>query len=417
MLAGSIIPDGFFFTHMFHPVSFFIGLRYLRGRSGDRFSRFVSYMSTAGITIGVLSLVTVLSVMNGFEQQLKERILGVMPQAVISSPAGHLTRTAQPPEALTTIPHVGVVTPLTRSEAVLQSARSLAAGMVLGVDPKGFEPISYYVVRGDLAELESGSYKVILGQGLAMQLGVDVGDKVRLMVTSASQYTPLGRIPSQRNFEVAGVYNTGSDVDNQMVLTHIDDAGRLLRLKPGEISGWRLFVDDPFVVSELATRALPDDLQWSDWREQRGELFQAVKMEKNMMGLMLGLIIGVAAFNIISALIMVVMEKQAEVAILKTQGMTSNQVLMVFMVQGASSGVIGALFGGILGTLLASNLNTLMSFFGVNFITTGGHLPVVIEPLQILVVIVGAILLSLLATVFPSYRAALVRPAEALRYE
>ncbi|KHT59799.1 transporter [Photobacterium gaetbulicola] len=402
---------------MFHPVSFFIGLRYLRGRSGDRFSRFVSYMSTAGITVGVLSLVTVLSVMNGFEQQLKERILGVMPQAVISTPAGYLPRTEQPPAQVSAIAHVDMVSPLTRSEAILQSAKSLAAGMMLGVDPEAFEPVGYYINQGDIMELEAGSYKVILGQVLANQLGVKVGDKVRLMVTSASQYTPLGRIPSQRNFEVAGLYNTGSDVDGQLILTHIDDAGRLLRLKPGQMTGWRLFVDDPFVVAELANRPLPEGMTWSDWREQRGELFQAVKMEKNMMGLMLGLIIGVAAFNIISALIMVVMEKQAEVAILKTQGMTSRQVLLVFMVQGASSGVIGAIMGGLLGTLLALNLNGLLSVLGVNLITAGGQLPVVISPLQVVLVIVGAIILSLLATVFPSYRAASVRPAEALRYE
>lgn len=155
----------------------------------------------------------------------------------------------------------------------------------------------------------------------------------------------------------------------------------------------------------------------TDWRAQRGELFQAVKMEKNMMGLMLGLIIGVAAFNIISALIMVVMEKQSEVAILKTQGMTNHQILAIFMVQGSSSGVIGAVFGGILGTLLSVNLNTVMSIIGVRLSAIGGSLPVVIEPVQIIIVIIGAILLSLLATVFPSYRAASVRPAEALRYE
>ncbi|PSW21142.1 lipoprotein-releasing ABC transporter permease subunit LolC [Photobacterium sanctipauli] len=402
---------------MFHPVSFFIGLRYLRGRSGDRFSRFVSYMSTAGITIGVLALVTVLSVMNGFEQQLKERILGVMPQAVVSGPDGRIMRTDTPPPSLLEMPHVEMVTPITRDEAILQSAQSLAAGMLLGVDPEEFEPVGYYTSRGAIEDLQPGSYRVILGQSLANQLGVAVGDKVRLMVTSASQYTPLGRIPSQRNFEVSGIYNTGSDVDKQLILTHIEDAGRLLRYKKGQITGWRLFVDDPFVVAELAKEPLLDDKRWSDWREQRGELFQAVKMEKNMMGLMLGLIIGVAAFNIISALIMVVMEKQAEVAILKTQGMSSRQVLFVFMVQGASSGVIGAISGGLLGTLLAYNLNTILSVTGVSLIAAGGSLPVVISPMQILVVIVGAILLSLLATVFPSYRAASVRPAEALRYE
>ncbi|MGR5079522.1 lipoprotein-releasing ABC transporter permease subunit LolC [Photobacterium swingsii] len=402
---------------MFHPVSLFIGLRYLRGRSGDRFSRFVSYMSTAGITIGVLSLVTVLSVMNGFEQQLKQRILGVMPQAVISEPANATLLANQAPAWLAELPHTTQVTPIVRGEAILQSAQSLSAGMLMGVDPSASEPIAQQMTLGSLSDLTSGSYHVVLGQALAVQLGAQVGDKVRLMVTSASQYTPLGRIPSQRNFTVSGVFDTGSDVDKQLIVVNIHDAGKLLRLKRDEISGWRLFLDDPFAVTELANISLPDDWQWSDWREQRGELFQAVKMEKNMMGLMLGLIIGVAAFNIISALIMVVMEKQAEVAILKTQGMSNFQVLMVFIVQGASSGVIGALAGGLLGVLLALNLNTVMTVLGVQLITVGGSLPVVISPLQILFVIVGAIALSLLATIFPSYRAATVRPAEALRYE
>ncbi|MCW8327284.1 lipoprotein-releasing ABC transporter permease subunit LolC [Photobacterium sp. SDRW27] len=402
---------------MFHPVSFFIGLRYLRGRSGDRFSRFVSYMSTAGITIGVLALVTVLSVMNGFEQQLKERILGVMPQAVISQPNGRMVLGDEPPVSLTQLPYVSMVTPLTRSETVLQSASSLSAGLLLGVEPTAFEPVSYHVTQGDVANLTPGRYRIILGQSLATQLSVKVGDKVRLMVTSASQYTPLGRIPSQRNFVVEGTFNTGSDVDKQLILTNITDAGKLLRYKAGEITGWRLFVDDPFVVTELAQAPLDNNWVWSDWREQRGELFQAVKMEKNMMGLMLGLIIGVAAFNIISALIMVVMEKQAEVAILKTQGMTNRQVLMVFIVQGASSGVIGALSGGLLGTIAAFNLNSILSALGVQLLMVGGSLPVVVKPMQIVLVIVGAIVLSLLATVFPSYRAASVRPAEALRYE
>ncbi|MDX1301934.1 lipoprotein-releasing ABC transporter permease subunit LolC [Photobacterium sp.] len=410
---------------MFHPVSFFIGLRYLRGRSGDRFSRFVSYMSTAGITIGVLALVTVLSVMNGFEQQLKQRILGVLPQAVISQPISpadsstdrRMIISSTPPPSLEQLPHVTRVTPITRGEAVLQSASSLAAGNLIGIDPEFYEPVAFHMTRGKLENLTPGSYRVVIGKALAVQLGAKVGDKVRLMVTSASQYTPLGRIPSQRNFVVEGIFNTGSDVDKQLILTNITDAGKLLRFGADQMSGWRLFLDDPFAVTELAKMTMPEDWVWSDWREQRGELFQAVKMEKNMMGLMLGLIIGVAAFNIISALIMVVMEKQAEVAILKTQGMTSRQILAVFMVQGASSGVIGALSGGLLGTVLSLNLNTVLSVLGVQLLMVGGSLPVVVEPVQVIIVILGAIFLSLLATIFPSYRAASVCPAEALRYE
>ncbi|MCG9662136.1 lipoprotein-releasing ABC transporter permease subunit LolC [Vibrio mediterranei] len=402
---------------MFHPLPVFIGLRYLRGRSGDRFSRFVSYMSTAGITIGVLSLVTVLSVMNGFEAQLKGRILGVLPQAVISHDSGRVDLNDKPDALLNSFATSQPAVPIVRSEAVVQSHQGLSAAIMIGIEPETDDPIRYRLVSGSLDNLQAGKYQVLLGHTLARELDVRVGDKVRLMVTSASQYTPLGRIPSQRMFTVAGLYSTGSDVDGQLVVTHLKDAAKLMRYKTDEASGWRLFFNDPFVVSSLSEQPLPDGWLWSDWRDQRGELFQAVKMEKNMMGLMLGLIIGVAAFNIISALIMVVMEKQSEVAILKTQGMTDRQVLAIFMVQGASSGALGAIVGGILGVLLANNLNSLLEVMGVALFSFGGQLPIVVNPSQIIVVVICAVLLSLAATLFPSFRASSVKPAEALRYE
>ncbi|MGC9403438.1 lipoprotein-releasing ABC transporter permease subunit LolC [Vibrio genomosp. F10] len=399
------------------PISFYIGLRYLRGRSGDRFSRFVSYMSTAGITIGVMSLITVLSVMNGFEAQLKSRILGVLPQAVISQDNDKTEYTTDIPDFISQMSDQKAPEPIVRSEAVIQSASQLTAGMMLGILPAENDPIEKHLIAGRLSDLKQGEYHVFLGHSLARSLNVSTGDKVRLMVTSASQYTPFGRIPSQRNFTVAGLFNTGSDVDAQLMVTHLSDAARLQRYSPDTISGWRLFFDDPFVVADLSKQALPQNWHWSDWRQQRGELFQAVQMEKNMMGLMLGLIVGVAAFNIISALIMVVMEKQSEVAILKTQGMSDHQVLAIFMVQGASSGVIGALAGGALGVLLAVNLNTILETMGVALFSVGGQLPILINPSQIFIVVVLAVVLSLLATLFPSYRASSVKPAEALRYE
>ncbi|NOH53044.1 lipoprotein-releasing ABC transporter permease subunit LolC [Vibrio coralliilyticus] len=403
--------------YMFHPVSTFIGLRYLRGRSGDRFSRFVSYMSTAGITIGVMSLVTVLSVMNGFEAQLKGRILGVLPQAIVSEADGKTPYTETIPDFAKQLSTAAHPEPIVQSEAVIQSSDNLSAGLLIGIKPSDHDPIESHLIAGRLSSLQAGKYQVFIGHTLARAMDVSLGDKVRLMVTSASQFTPLGRIPSQRIFTVAGIYNTGSDVDGQLMLTHIDDAARLLRFKKDTITGWRLFFDDPFVVGELSKQPLPEGWQWQDWRDQRGELFQAVRMEKNMMGLMLGLIVGVAAFNIISALIMVVMEKQSEVAILKTQGMTDRQVLAIFMVQGASSGVIGALFGGTLGVLLANNINMLLESAGIALFAVGGELPIVINPTQISIVVALAIALSLLATLFPSYRASSVKPAEALRYE
>ncbi len=357
---------------MFHPVSTFIGLRYLRGRSGDKFSRFVSYMSTAGITIGVMSLVTVLSVMNGFESQLKNRILGVMPQAIVSQQGGKTDMNADK-AFIAELPLVTQVQPVVQTEAVIQSSSQLSAGLLIGLDPNSDDPIKQQVIAGRISHLEAGKYQVFIGHQLARDMDITIGDTVRIMVTGASQYTPLGRIPSQRLFTVAGIYNTGSDVDGQLLYTHIQDAGRLLKMRSGQATGWRLYFDDPFSVADVSQSVLPEGWQWQDWRVQRGELFQAVRMEKNMMGLMLGLIVGVAAFNIISALIMVVMEKQSEVAILKTQGMTDQQILSIFMVQGASSGVIGALVGGGLGIVLSSNINSLLSSLGIRLFAVGGN--------------------------------------------
>ncbi|GAM76456.1 lipoprotein releasing system transmembrane protein lolC [Vibrio ishigakensis] len=305
-------------------------------------------MSTAGITIGVMSLVTVMSVMNGFEGQLKGRILGVLPQAIVGQESGRTPEQTEPPQFINQLPHLEGVAPIVESEAVLQSPSHLMAGQMIGIEGAEDDPLRQYMLSGSVDSLEAGKYRILIGHTLARQLKVTQGDKVRLLVTSASQYSPIGRIPSQRNFTVAGIFNTGSDIDAQLMVTNIEDAARLLRLPKETISGWRLYLDDPFVVSTLSQTEFPEGWQWQDWRAQRGELFQAVKMEKNMMGLMLGLIVGVAAFNIISALIMVVMEKQSEVAILKTQGMTKGQVMSVFVVQGASSGVIGAVCGGYL---------------------------------------------------------------------
>ena len=402
---------------MLHSVSAFIGLRYLRGGSDDKFSRFVSYMSTAGISIGVMSLVTVLSVMNGFEDRLKNRILGVLPQAVISQNNGKTDVTPLPPKFVSQFSSIQAPEPIVKGEAIIQSADQISAGIIIGIDPSSSDPISRYLIAGKLVNLEAGKYRVFLGHSLARAMGISVGESVRLMVTGASQYTPLGRIPSQRLFKVAGIYNTGSDIDGQLMVTHIQDAGRLMGFSSKTISGWRLFFEDPFSVSELSKKTLPEGWKWQDWRAERGELFQAVKMEKHMMGLMLGLIIAVAAFNIISALIMVVMEKQSEIAILKTQGMSNHQVLAIFMFQGASSGIFGAVIGGMLGVVLSFSLNSILAFFDIDLFSSGEQLPIHYEPVQIFIVIILAVLLSLAATFFPSIRASSVKPAEALRYE
>ncbi|WP_350238972.1 lipoprotein-releasing ABC transporter permease subunit LolC [Pectobacterium colocasium] len=400
---------------MYQPVALFIGLRYMRGRASDRFGRFVSWLSAIGITLGVMALVTVLSVMNGFERELEGNILGVMPQAVITTPQGSLNPALIPASSLDSLEGVTRIAPLTTGDVVLQSARSVAVGVMLGIDPDEQEPLSRYLVNVKQQQLQSGQYQAILGEKLAEQLGVKAGDQIRMMVTSASQLTPMGRIPSQRIFTVAGTFAANSEVDSYQLLVNQQDASRLMRYPANHITGWRLWLEKPLSVDTLSMQTLPEGTVWKDWRERKGELFQAVRMEKNMMGLLLSLIVAVAAFNIITSLGLLVMEKQGEVAILQTQGLTQRQIMAVFMVQGGSAGVIGALLGALLGTLLASQLNTLMPILGV--LLDGAALPVDIDPAQVVTIAISAMVIALLSTLYPSWRAAAVQPAEALRYE
>ncbi|HIA3626898.1 lipoprotein-releasing ABC transporter permease subunit LolC [Klebsiella pneumoniae] len=399
---------------MYQPAALFIGLRYMRGRAADRFGRFVSWLSTIGITLGVMALVTVLSVMNGFERELQNNILGLMPQAILSAKQGSVNP-QQLPEREAKLNGVTRVAPITTGDVVLQSARSVAVGVMLGIDPAQNDPLTPYLVNVKQSDLQAGKYNVILGEQLAGQLGVNRGDKIRVMVPSASQFTPMGRVPSQRLFTVIGTFAANSEVDGYQMLTNIDDASRLMRYPLGNITGWRLWLDQSLQVDTLSQQTLPPGTQWQDWRERKGELFQAVRMEKNMMGLLLSLIVAVAAFNIITSLGMMVMEKQGEVAILQTQGLTPRQIMAVFMVQGASAGIVGALLGAVLGALLASQLNNLMPIIGA--FLDGAALPVAIEPLQVIVIALVAMVLALLSTLYPSWRAAATQPAEALRYE
>ncbi|QPQ25458.1 outer membrane-specific lipoprotein transporter subunit LolC [Lonsdalea populi] len=400
---------------MYQPVALFIGLRYMRGRASDRFGRFVSWLSAIGITLGVMALVTVLSVMNGFERELEKSILGLMPQALITTPQGSLNPDQLPASNLQNLKGVTRIAPLTTGDVVLQSARGVAVGVMLGVNPDEDEPLSRYLVNTRQQQLQPGAYQVILGEQLASQLGVKRGEQLRLMVTSASQLTPMGRIPSQRLFTVAGTFAAQSEVDGYQLLVNQQDASRLLRYPLSNITGWRLWLQEPLAVDSLSQQSLPAGTVWKDWRERKGELFQAVRMEKNMMGLLLSLIVAVAAFNIITSLGLLVMEKQGEVAILQTQGLTQRQIMALFMVQGGGAGVFGSLVGALVGVLLASQLNTLLPLLGL--LIDGGSLPVVIEPLQVTVIALVAMLLALLSTLYPSWRAAAVHPAEALRYE
>ncbi len=399
---------------MYQPVALFIGLRYLCGGASDRFGRFISWLSAIGIMLGVMALIIVLSVMNGFENELEKNTLALMPQALITSQQGFIDPAAYPASELK-LTGVSKITSLTTGDVMLQSAHNVGAGVMIGINPGDAEPLLSKLLNTKPDVLQPGSYNLIIGQQLASQLGVRRGDRVRLMVPSVSQFTPMGRIPSQRLFTIAGTFVADSDVSSYQILVNQQDASKLMHYPPGDITGWRLWLDKPLRVDTLSHQPLPAGMVWQDWRERKGELFAAVRMEKNMMGLLLSLIVAVAAFNIITSLGLLIMEKQAEVAILLTQGLTRRQVVILFMIQGATMGIAGSLFGALLGLVLASQINTLIPTIGV--FLEGQALPVVISIPQVVTIVVVAMMVALLSTLYPALRAATVKPAEALRYE
>jgi len=408
---------------MFYPLCVFIGLRYTKSKRNNKFVSFVSLFSTGGITLGVLALITVLSVMNGFENELKVRILGAIPHAIISNEEQVIDDWQSQLPALENMTLVKNAEPVVRSEAIIQSSSSLQGVQLEGIIPALYasDVVKNNMTVGHISELKAGQYKVIIGQSLAQQLGVTVGDKIRIISARGSRFTPLGRIPSQRNFTVAGLFEVGSDVDKQLVLLHAQDAARLIRIGIDQVTGLRLYFDDAFDVQDWVPPVLEEGQRVHDWRQTHGELFSAVKMEKNMIWLLLCLIVAVAAFNILSASVMVVNDKNAEVAILKTLGIKGTTLNLIFIIQGAWSGIVGALVGTGLGLLVSFYINEILSFLGLNLLSSasGGSrlLPVLYEPVQIFTIIFGAMLLSLIATLYPAYQAGKVSPVEALRYE
>ncbi|WP_022940811.1 lipoprotein-releasing ABC transporter permease subunit [Psychromonas hadalis] len=408
---------------MFYPLSLFIGLRYTKSKRNNQFVSFVSLFSTGGITLGVLALITVLSVMNGFEAELKTRILGAVPQAVLSNDSKIITDWQEKRIPLLNIESVKSVEPVINSEAIIQSSHNIQGITFEGIYPEYYasEIVKSSIYVGSLDELTSRAYNIIIGRSLARQLSVNVGEKVRLISARGTRFTPLGQMPSQRNFTVVGFFDVGSDVDKYLVLMHAQDAARLIRIKTDEVTGLRFTFNDPFDVLSWTPPSLAENETLTDWRSTHGELFAAVKMEKNMIWLLLCLIVAVAAFNILSSSVMVVSDKNAEVAILKTLGMTGKTLNLIFIIQGAWSGIIGALIGTGAGLLLSTYINEVMQFLGLHLLAnaSGGArlLPVLHEPTQILVIMFGAMLLSLLATLYPAYRAGKVSPVEALRYE
>lgn len=408
-------------------MAFFLGIRYARARRGGGFIAFINTFSTVGILIGVAALILVNSVMNGFEHQLKQRILTLVPQLIVH-PQAPLDKASQWQPLLQPLvaqPGVAAATPYLAAEAMIQSPYTLRGVYMEGLWPSltPLDDLAAHIVAGDLSRLKSGAYQIVLSRFLSNQLGVDIGDKVRLLVPEGARFTPLGRVPSQRTFTIVALYELGSQADNQFIYVHGDDAARMLRRKPGAAEGIRLYLDDAFAASQIAHQLAEQHTDWTfdDWHESYGELFHAVKTEKGMMWLLLSLIIAVAAFNMVSALVMLVLEMRSDIAILSTLGLTPGSISLMFVVQGAWHGVVGTLVGAVVGILMSQYINPLLDLFHIQIVPPGiydaGQLPVFMEPGQVATIIVSSLLLSLLATCYPAFRAARTQPAEALRYE
>lgn len=411
---------------MFKPVSLFIGLRYTRAKRRNHFISFISLTSILGLMLGVAVLITVLSVMNGFDRELKNRILGMVPHATLNAyePFQNWERVV---EFSLRQPGVQAAAPFNHVQGMLTTGGLVSGVMVTGIDPAAEKTVSIiheHMRDGSIDDLREGEFGIVLGSGLAANLGVIAGDKVTLVLPEAS-LSPAGVIPRFKRFTVVGVFKVGADIDGLLAYVNLHDAGRLLRIED-KVQGVRLKLHDLFKapqVSHALVSQHPRHFYATDWTQTHGNLFNAIKMEKAMMALLLLFIVAVAAFNIVSSLVMVVTDKKADIAILRTLGASPNTIMKIFMVQGTLVGVLGTAAGVGLGVLLSLTISDIasgieqlfnVSLFDAYFVN---YLPSQLELDDVLWVSTTAFFLSFLATIYPARRAARVQPAEALRYE
>lgn len=415
---------------MYRPLELFIGLRYTRAKRRNHFISFISFTSMLGVVIGVWALITVLSVMNGFEQELRDRILSVASHVTILGRDGRLTDWQAVANRVADAPDVVAEAPYVFGQGMLTNGGRVSGAVIRGVEPKREREVSKLlqeVDQGSSAALTPGSFGIILGRDLAFALGVTVGNKVTLVVPNG-QVTPAGLLPRLRRFTVVGIFNAGMyEYDSSLALMNMEDAARLFRLG-NAVSGVRLKLDDifsaPRVRRQLAS-LLGNGVVVRDWTQDHANFFRALKIERRVMFIILSLIVAVAAFNIVSTLVMVVTDKQADVAILRTLGISPRSVMGIFVIQGTVIGTIGTLAGGVLGVITALNVKTIIPFVE-NLLHTKffpadvyviSEFPAQLRWHDVVQIMTAAFIMSLLATLYPAWRAARVQPADALRYE
>jgi lipoprotein-releasing system permease protein len=413
---------------MFRPLEVFIGLRYTRAKRRNHFISFISLVSILGIAVGVTALITVISVMNGFDKELKDRILGMVSHATIEGVDETVRDWPRALQVAHANPHVLGAAPYVERQAMLQGAR-VSGAIVRGVDP-ALEPqvseVDRRMTAGKLADLQPGGFGIVLGKELAMALGVGVGDSVTVFAPEFSA-TPIGAIPRMKRFTVVGVFEVGmQEYDSGLAFMNIADAEKLYRLDGP--TGIRLRLDDMFQawpVGRALARELGQFYRVTDWMQGHSNFFKAVAMEKKVMFLILSLIVAVAAFNLVSTLVMLVTDKQADIAILRTLGQSPRSVMGTFMVQGVLIGSLGIGLGLLFGVLLSLNLPAIVHWiertFHVTFLSPDvyyiSELPSDLHWSDVTWIALTAFVFCTLATLYPARRAARTEPAAALRYE
>ena len=415
---------------MKQPFELFIGLRYTRAKRRNHFISFISATSMVGIALGVTALITVLSVMNGFENELRARILGMTSHAVINQAGAPMTDWRELAERVEQHPQVVGSAPFVEGEGMVRHGRELSGILLRGIEPQQEAKISRIaenMLVGELDDLLAGEYGIIIGRHLALAMGVVPGDKLDLMIPTAN-VTPAGVVPRFRRFHVVGVFEIGMyEYDRSLVLMHRKDAASLYRLGDA-VNGLRLEFDDvyqaPYLARDVAM-SLPGFYQVSDWTRQHRNFFAAIQTEKRVMFIILSLIVAVAAFNIVSTLVMAVTDKQADIAILRTLGASPQSIMLVFMVNGTLIGVIGTALGLAGGIGLALNIETLVpaieGWLGRDLLADDVYyisdLPSDLDWGDVLRTGLLSLGLGLISTLYPAWRAARIEPAEALRYE